>query len=305
MASFNAHARHLTRVYPVWYKLGEEGHAYRQGGVSPALRAEVMAIANGEGVEVWPLVSNYNDTRHLWDSARVRRVIGNEGTSANHLRRLIELAREDKVQGLDIDFEEVYAQDKDLFSHFTAFAAGACHQAGLKLGMAVHAKSVEPGHPNGSMAQYFAALGAPLDLMQLMVYDFHHAETTAGPIAPPDWGLQVLRHALDLAPRSHLEFGFPVYGYDWKGDRAQPLPWPAWESLVAAHGPARRDPETAELTLRHEGREAWFCDSIANLRKLYQAREAGVNKAAFWVLGSEDPRHWEMLSDFPVPFARV
>ena len=48
--------------------------------------------------------------------------------------------------------------------------------------------------------------------------------------------------------------------------------------------------------------EAWYCDSVSILRKLLQARENGVGKAAFWVLGAEDPRLWEMLEDFPVPF---
>ena len=51
-------------------------------------------------------------------------------------------------------------------------------------------------------------------------------------------------------------------------------------------------------------REAWYCDSVFILRKLMQAREIRIGRAAFWVLGTEGPRLWEMLEDFPVPFIR-
>ena len=63
-----------------------------------------------------------------------------------------------------------------------------------------------------------------------------------------------------------------------------------------------RDAATAELVLNYPGHEAWYCDSVSILRKLLQARENGIGRAAFWVLGAEDPRLWEMLEDFPVPF---
>jgi len=135
-----------------------------------------------------------------------------------------------------------------------------------------------------------------------MAYDYHWSTSTAGVIAPPYWGGRVLKHTLSLVDSERIEFGFPTYGYDWKDSLAEPLHWPAWEALVAKHGPARRDPDSAELVLKYEGREAWYCDSISILRKLLQAREAGVGKAAFWVLGAEDPRLWEMLEDFPQPF---
>jgi hypothetical protein len=50
---------------------------------------------------------------------------------------------------------------------------------------------------------------------------------------------------------------------------------------------------------------AWYCDSVSILRKLLQAPEKGIGKAAFWALGAEDPRLREMLEDFSVPFLKL
>jgi peptidoglycan-N-acetylglucosamine deacetylase len=96
-----------------------------------------------------------------------------------------------------------------------------------------------------------------------------------------------------------VEFGFPVYGYDWLGNTSKGLDWQGWAALVESKGPARRDAESAELVLKYDGREAWFCDSVSLLRKWEPARRAGIARMAFWVLGSEDPRIWEMLEEIP------
>jgi spore germination protein len=305
LSSFESHASKLKRVYPVWYNLGDEGLAARRQGASGDFRKRVMELAGANQVEVWPLISNFNERLGLWDEGRVSRILLDPRCAASHMRQLIDLVKADGGQGINLDFEGMRPSDRKALSDFTALAYEACHKAGLKLAMAVHAKDAEPGAESGSASQDYAALSKNLDLMQLMAYDFHWSTSEAGSIAPPAWAGRVLKHALSLAEADRIEFGFPVYGYDWKGSQAHPLHWAPWEALVAKHGPALRDPETAELVLKYDGREAWYCDSVSILRKLLQARENGVGRAAFWVLGAEDPRIWEMLEDFPVPFLRA
>jgi hypothetical protein len=78
--------------------------------------------------------------------------------------------------------------------------------------------------------------------------------------------------------------------------------WPRWVQLVKDHGPERRDPATAELTLKFEGREVWMNDSLSITAKLWQARRAGVAEVAMWVLGAEDPRLWALIDTLPEDF---
>lgn len=305
--SFKANAGLLTRVYPVWYTVGEGGLAQRRPEAGLAQRQTVMAVAKGAAVEVWPLISNFNEKRREWDGALMRYVMGDRGTRQGHILRLIELVREDEAQGVDLDYEALLDQDRGLFSAFVDQLAAAFHAEGLKVGLAAHAKDSEPGGPGGSRAQDYARLGAAVDRLQLMGYDFHWAGGEPGPIGPPDWVGRVLDHALKSVPREKLELGVPGYGNDWgpaPSRETRGLDWERWCALVKEHGPERRDPATAELTLKFNGREAWMNDAHALAAKLWQARERGVGEAALWVLGAEDPRLWALIDTLPEDFAR-
>jgi spore germination protein len=306
LASFQANAALLARVYPVWYICSPAGLPMRRPDATAALRRAVTEAAKAHGVEVWPLVSNWHAGARDFDPALMRLIMDDGDTRRLHISRLVQLVQEDGAQGVDLDYENLYDVDTAAFSAFTEELCAAFHKAGLKVGMAVHAKTEEPGGPGGSRAQDYARLGAACDSLQVMCYDFHWSTGEPGPIAPPDWGRAVMAHALRSVPSEKLEFGVPGYGNHWGlGGPAQGLDWDAWDALRQAHPPERRDPATVELTLKFDGQEAWYNDSISLAAKLYQARDLGIDQAALWVLGHEDPRLWALLDTLPDPFLRA
>lgn len=303
LASFEAHAGALTRVYPVWYAAGPSGQLLRHAEATAAQRRRVLDIARAHGVEVWPLVNNPGRERETWDPMALRLVMGDAGARRGHIAGLLRLAQEDGVQGLDLDYEFLDAPDKQAFSDLVAQVAAAFHGAGLKLGVALHAKDREPGAWHGAQAQDYAALAAVADRVQVMGYDLHGAHSGPGPVAPPDWGARVLAHAAGLIPADKLEWGLPGYGYHWAPGRAAVhLDWAGWGALLKAHPPERRDPASAELNLRFGGEEAWMNDAISLTAKLWPARRAGLRQVALWVLGAEDPRWWALLDTLPEEF---
>lgn len=305
--SFKTNARWLNRVYPVWYTVGEGGLAQRRPEVSLVQRQAVMAVAAEAGVEVWPLISNFSEKKREWDGGVMRLVMGDRGTRKGHILRLLELVREDGATGVDLDYEALFDVDRELFSDFVDQLTEAFHAAGLKVGLAAHAKDSEPGTPGGSRSQDYARLGKAVDRLQLMGYDYHWAGGEPGPVGPPVWVGAVLDHALKQVPREKIELGVPGYGNNWgpaPARETQGLDWARWCALVQKHGPERRDPATAELTLKFDGREAWMNDAHALAAKLWQARERGVGEAAMWVLGSEDPRVWALIDTLPEDFVR-
>jgi spore germination protein YaaH len=293
----------MARVYPVWYLTGEDGLPVRRPDATPVLRARVLELARVHGVEVWPLISNHSAARGEFDPDLMRRVMGDASLRRAHIRNLLDRVREDGGQGVDLDYENLHDADRDAFSAFVAEIAEAFHGAGLRVGIAVHAKGAEPGTPGGSRAQDYAALARSCDRLQIMGYDYHWSTGPAGPIGPPQWCSEVLAHALTQAPAERIEWGLPGYGNNWGGGvPATGVHWDAWERLVQEHPPARRDPETAELTLRFDGREVWMNDAISLTAKLWQMRVHGVREAALWVLGAEDPRWWALLETLPADF---
>jgi spore germination protein YaaH len=305
--SFQTHANLITRVYPSWINIGDGGLPKRKAEATLERRQAVIEVAKARGIEVWPLINNFDERTREWDGGIMRLLMGDAGTRKGHILRLLELVREDGAQGVDLDYEALLDQDKDLFSDFIDELAGVFHATGLKVGLALHAKDSEPGTPGGSRAQDYARLGRACDRLQVMGYDYHWAGGEPGPGAPPAWVGAVLDHALTLIPREKIELGVPGYGNNWgpaPARETQGLNWERWCALVKAHGPERRDPDTAELTLKFDGREAWMNDAHALAAKLWQARERSIGEAALWVLGSEDPRIWALIDTLPEDFVR-
>jgi hypothetical protein len=267
MASLRKNASKLSRVFPLWYRLADEGLAARNTAFSELQRAEVRA----SGLELWAESDAY-------DEAQVLRMILDDHCADFHARGLTRLALEDGAKGLLLNYGPVRASARGAFQDFLLRLQGLCHSSGLKLGVL------------GAPAELRLALDAVLS------YPMEHPRR--GPLAGMDWIATQLAEAKAVAAADAAVFGFPGLGFDATGT----LDFAAWDALVAKHGPARRHLNSAELVLHLEGRQAWYCDSIAALRKLWIARQAGLGQAALWSLGMEDPRLWDMLEDFPVPF---
>ena len=263
LKSFEANASKLTRVYPLWYRLGDEGLAMRRLNCPQFERARVIEIAKANAVEVWPQISDFDEQEGIRNPARIARMLQDPKVLAFHRDGLARLISQDQVQGVSVDYQ------------------------------------LDQPHLQGLLGQFLSS--APcLGLFQLKAF---RGVVPGGAIAPIDLIAALLKLVLAGRPADSVELGFPGFGYDRQGSMAMMLDYAAWESLVTKFGPARRDAESGELVLSYGDHQAWFVDSIATLRKLLQAREAGVTQAALWMLGSEDPRLWGMLDDFPVPFA--
>ena len=173
------------------------------------------------------------------------------------------------------------------------------HGAGLKVGVVMHLSTAAAGTGAywSSDCDRLQALGPYPGLGAI---SSGHAP---GPIAPPAWCAERLALLTAQIPPSKLEWALPACGSDWSSDgSAQDLSWDAWSALVKAHPPERRDPPTNELTLRHDGREAWTNDAISLSAKLFEVRLSGVSEVALWGLGNEDPRLWALVDSLPKDF---
>src|SRR5690606_19461040 len=107
-----------------------------------------------------------------------------------HAQRLAEFAAEEGLDGINLDYESMYAEDKDLFTDFVRLLSGFLKKEKLSLSAALHAKRSDgglgPEDWHGPKSQDWGALEPFIDIFQPMCYDFHCSVTQAGPIAPPD-----------------------------------------------------------------------------------------------------------------------
>lgn len=291
VTDFQANVSRLKRVYPEAYTCQKSGLPARLDLVKPAELAAVVDLAHQHGVKVLGTMNNYASEVSDFDKARVQKFLHDGALMEQHVDALIRLAKEDRLDGLDVDYEALDSLDRGAFTGFVRRLAEKCHAQGLLVGIALHPKTSEPGTWGGPQAQDYEALGAAVDFAHPMTYDYHWATGGAGSIAPFGWMRQVLDFAKGKIPAEKIEMGLNGYGYYWH-PQGENLTWPKFLELQAKLGKAERDDDGYELRLSPAGGEAWMPDAQTSRKKFELAQEEGVRSVALWVLGQEDPKTW-------------
>lgn len=118
------------------------------------------------------------------------------------------------LHGIDIDLERGGSNvtaTENLFSQIT----DTVHSRGKKVSAALPALT-STGSIGGEHWVRYAQLGAMLDHLSIMSYDFSWAGSAPGPISPWSWMKEVYDWAVSQVPASKLSMGCPAYGRFWR-----------------------------------------------------------------------------------------
>jgi spore germination protein YaaH len=282
----------IDEVNFVWYTLGPQGKIEGSVQSPQALRA-----AREAGIRVVPSIANAGFNRDV-----VLAAIADPADRTRHVQELVLLVEENDFAGIDIDYESLAAEDREVFSRFIEELAAALHSRGRILSIAVHAKTDDAGTWGGPAAQDWARLGAAVDEFKIMTYDYHWSTSEAGPIAPLAWVDEVLDYAATVLPPEKTWMGVHFYGYDWVGSSAEGLEWQQVIKRLAGSGAlvARNEPGEAWFTYDDGRRTVYFTDAAALAERLdfAFARHSAIAGIAIWRLGGEDPQNWTALRAF-------
>jgi spore germination protein YaaH len=225
-------------------------------------------------------------------SAGVEYFISDPARRELQAEALAQAAVADHLEGIDLDYESMKAEDKDNFSLFVESCSQHLHRHHKTLAIALCAKDTEPGDWSGSQSEDYARIGKAVDRARVMTYDQHEESGPAGPVADLAWVQRVMNHAMQSIPKSKIELGIPAYGYNWSPPKANGVNWTAFSALPGA-AQAGRDPISSELLLpTASGGAAWFCDAVSEKPKLDLCKSLGLRGVYMWVSGSEDPAWW-------------
>ncbi|MBP8125818.1 MAG: hypothetical protein KAZ26_24435, partial [Caldilineaceae bacterium] len=271
-----------------WYELA------RDGSIKGAVQSQYgMDLARSAGVRIVPSILNGG-----FDRARVAEIIHDPARRAQHIKAILALVMENNFDGIDIDYESLYPEDRDNFSLFIEELAAALHAEDKLLSMAVHAKTEEPGNWGGPQAQDWVRLGAAVDEFKIMVYDYHNGASEAGPIAPLAWADDVLTFAATQLPPQKTYLGVPVYGYRWTGSRGESLIWRQVNKLIEQSAPILQRDENGEAWFTLDtGQTVYYHDAESMRVRLQTLLTAHPDLAgiSIWSLGGEDPAIWPTI----------
>lgn len=190
-------------VSPTWFHLKNES-----GDIHSLASMTYVHWAKERGFQIWGLFSND------FDPDMTHEALQTFETRQKMISQLLQYSEMYQLDGINVDFENVYTKDKDNVTQFIRELTALAHQAGLIISMDITFIS------NSEMWSLFydrAALAEIVDYMVVMAYDEHWASSpVAGSVASFPWVESNLQRLLEVVPSDRLILGVPTYTRIWK-----------------------------------------------------------------------------------------
>ncbi len=281
-----------------WYQSRADGRV-----VATAEDLELVALVRSHELNVFATVTNAPEPGAAFSGELAAAILATPEARRRHIDALVDLAVTKGYDGVDLDWEDVHAEDRERFSLFVEGLGDALHDAGRLLSIAVPAKTAEPGRWPAQQAMDYARLGAAVDEFKIMTYAYSGPWSEPGPQAPLDWLDEVLSFADEAVPPEKTYMGVPFFGFSWRAGTARAMTAKEVAGLPERFfANADRDPASDELVLRFVddygvAHLAYVQDRRALESKLglLRAKHPDVAGIALWVMGQEAPGFWEQV----------
>ncbi|MCS1351316.1 glycoside hydrolase family 18 protein [Mechercharimyces sp. CAU 1602] len=214
---------------------------------------------------------------------------------------------------LNIDFERIYPDDRELYNAFLRKIATRVRQAGYLISTALAPKkSAEQTGPWYSAHDY-AAHGQIVDFVILMTYEWGWSGGPPMAVSPLPQVEEVVKYALSVMPADKIMMSAPLYGYDWtlpykKGGDFAPLVDPqeaiqiAWKrGAVIQYDTEAQAPYYNYYDDAGKKHVVWFEDARSIQAKYKLIKQWKLRGISYWVLGNDFPQSWALLqSEFNI-----
>ncbi len=166
--------------------------------------------AHSNGYKVWPMISNAEAgikiTSNILNSYEKRQEL---------IQNIVEKCAHYEIDGINIDFENMYEADKDKFSRFMIELMPRMHEMGMVVSVDVTAPD---GDPNWSLCYDRNVLGDVADYLVFMAYDqYGTSSTKPGTTAGLNWVETSLKKIIeyDVVDTEKIILGMPLYTRQW------------------------------------------------------------------------------------------
>ena len=253
--------------------------------------------AKENGYKVWAMFSNdsmIETTHEILSDYKLRQTT---------IQNLLELAVKYEVDGINLDFENMYEEDKDLYTRFVIELYPRLREYGMNLSVDVTAPD---GSPTWSLCFDRYDISRNCDYLIFMAYDqYGVSSTTAGTTAGYDWVKLNLEKFLRDIESEKLILGIPFYTRTWKQEENEDVPY-----VVDMNDIEDVLPENAEITWKDDVRQnyteyykngnyykMWLEDEKSITEKLNLAVEKELAGVAFWEKDREEESIWKIVKE--------
>lgn len=243
-----------------------------------------------------------------FDNRLITSIVTNPVARDTLIEQILIVMKSKQYGGLNIDFEYVRAEERDLYTAFVSVCVERMHTEGYLVSVALAPKTSadQPGVLYEGID--YRALGALADHVLLMTYEWGYTYGPPMAVAPVHKVREVVEYAVTEIIPEKIMLGIPNYGYDW------PLPYERGITQAQSIGnveavqiAVRQGAEIQFDTLAQspyfgyvsEGvrHEVWFEDVRSLQAKFDLIKEFGLRGAGYWQLMRWFRANWLLLED--------
>ena len=289
-------------VSPSFFYIDEEGKFKENVGERGKAYVD---WAHGNGYKVWPMVSNAVAAK---ESLQITSEIMNSYENRKALiEQIVDACVTYDLDGINIDFENMKQEDKDMYSRFIIELTPRLNEMGMVVSVDVTAPD---GGETWSMCFDRNVIGDVADYIVFMAYDQNGiSSTTAGTTAGYNWVKLNLVKFLQTEEieSDKLILGIPFYTRIWTEDangeviRSSTVNMEDIESVLPDNIQKTWDDETKQYYVEYqEGndtRKIWIEDVESLKEKVSLVNENKLAGVASWQKGMETDDVWQMLKE--------
>lgn len=290
----------LNVISPTWFELTDD-----KGTFANKADAAYVKWAHSKGYKVWGLVSNgFNPD---WTKA----VLGNFNLREKMIAQILQYAHMYNLDGINLDFENVYVDEKDNLVQFVRELTPYLHEQGLTVSMDVTVKS-----SSDRWSRFYdrARLAETVDYMAVMTYDEYYAGSpVAGSVASLPWTEEGLKGVLEDVPHQKLLLGVPFYTRLWKEEKQPDGSVKVTSKALSMTGAQKwlnerkltpkPDDQTGQLYISYNDSKdgttykMWLEDSTSMQKRMDLVQKYNLAGAAAWRRGYETQDIWSTINE--------
>lgn len=286
-------------ISPTWYKLIND-----QGDFKSLVKESYIDSAKEHRYDLWVLTSNtFNDIE------MTSRFLKNAKARKKFIKNLLIEYKKYGFEGINLDFEHIYKEDKDLYTQFVAELTAYFSKEDIIVSADV---TVMGGSDNWSLCYDRKELGEILDYLIVMTYDETWASSPkSGSVATYSWVDTSLGKITEIVEPSRVVMGIPLYTRIWyeKPSKKVVNAMDVSSKAITMHGQKNvlekqnikplwdADARQFFISYIEDGfvKKIWLEEEVSIQAKASLVKKHNLAGVATWSRGFETSNIWEVI----------
>lgn len=298
LTDLQKNADKLNTIFPEWFFIDP-----RTFQLQTRIDTAGLNTMRQKHLSIQPIFNNFFTNKYgnglgSFDAGLSHPILNNPEKRKFIINQIIDTLSFYKLQGINIDFEELNEKRNEALVRFQTELYHALHNKGFLVSIDVSPQNEDYDYKK---------LDACNDYLILMAYDQFNDATSAGPISSQKWIEEQLDRLSDKVDPSKIILGIAGYGRDWvtdDGDKSvNDITYSAViDNAKLSNSQIEFDDDSYNLHYSYTVKETdssaeakheiWFTDAATTFNVLRFSDDYKTAGTALWRLGGEDPRIW-------------